>query len=137
MLVLTQGRRLSPRRTALRANSPAPIITDGLEVLVQLVMAAITTDPSERTKRLPSYSTSAAAVTSDAAATAVAGDWPPSPDQRAPSRSPTARRAWGTRFGSTWRKEALTSLKGTRSWGRRGPASEGTTLPKSSSRVSE
>ena len=27
------------------ANSPAPSITDGLEVLVQLVMAAITTEP--------------------------------------------------------------------------------------------
>ena len=34
-----------PRCTALRASSPAPSITDGFEVFVQLVIAAITTWP--------------------------------------------------------------------------------------------
>ncbi len=41
--VLTQGLTFNPLRTALRATIPAPTITDGLEVLVQLVIAAITT----------------------------------------------------------------------------------------------
>src|SRR3990172_3075881 len=101
MLVLTQGLRLRPRWTALRASSPAPIMTDGLDVLVQLVMAATTTEPSLNWKRVPSYSHSAVAATSGAAATAVAGDWPPSPAHRAPSFSPTARRALGSRLEST------------------------------------
>src|SRR5574341_2159683 len=112
MLVLTQGFRLSPRWSAFRARSPAPIMTEGLEVLVQLVIAAMTTDPSLSWKRLPSYSHSAAAATSVAEATAVAGDCPPSLPQRAPSFSPTARRALGTRLGRTCRKEAFTSLSG-------------------------
>ena len=43
--VFTQGIRSSPRSTACLASRPAPIITEGLEVLVQLVIAAITTRP--------------------------------------------------------------------------------------------
>src|SRR5580700_11442725 len=35
-----------PSSTARRAINPAPIMTEGLEVLVQLVIAAITTAPS-------------------------------------------------------------------------------------------
>src|SRR3989304_10438887 len=45
-LVLTQGLVRNPRSTAFFARSPAPIMTAGLEVFVQLVMAAITTAPS-------------------------------------------------------------------------------------------
>jgi len=41
--VLTQGFVVRPRATALRASRPAASITDGLEVFVQLVIAAITT----------------------------------------------------------------------------------------------
>ena len=37
--------RSSPFSTAFLAKSPAAIMTDGLEVLVQLVIAAITIDP--------------------------------------------------------------------------------------------
>ncbi len=44
-LVFTHGFTVSPRWTALRASSPAPIITLGFEVLVQLVIAATTTEP--------------------------------------------------------------------------------------------
>ena len=44
-LVLTYGATPSPRSTAFLASSPAPSITEGLEVLVQLVMAAMTTEP--------------------------------------------------------------------------------------------
>src|SRR5829696_2076746 len=46
--VLTQGFTVSPFATALRASSPAPIITLGFDVLVQDVMAAITTSPWPR-----------------------------------------------------------------------------------------
>src|SRR5205823_5350591 len=44
-LVLTNGLLRRPRSTAFLANSPAAIMTDGLDVFVQLVMAAITTEP--------------------------------------------------------------------------------------------
>ncbi len=43
--VLTPGPTRSPRATAFRASSPAPTITVGLEVFVQEVIAAITTEP--------------------------------------------------------------------------------------------
>src|SRR4051795_2393555 len=44
-LGLTHGFVVSPRRSAFRARRPAPIITLGFDVLVQLVIAAITTAP--------------------------------------------------------------------------------------------
>ncbi len=44
-LVFTHGFDLSPFATAFFASNPAPIITEGFEVFVQLVMAAITTAP--------------------------------------------------------------------------------------------
>ncbi len=44
-LVLTQGRVLRPSSSAFFATRPAPSITDGFEVLVQLVMAAMMTSP--------------------------------------------------------------------------------------------
>src|ERR1700694_5870740 len=50
--VLTQGAALSPLAAALRANRPAPISTLGFEVLVQEVIAAITTSPWPRSKFL-------------------------------------------------------------------------------------
>ena len=52
-VVLTHGLRDSPRSTAFFASSPAAIITDGLEVLVQDVMAARTTAPLSRVKLSP------------------------------------------------------------------------------------
>src|SRR6202022_3924021 len=48
--VLTQGFAVRPLATALRARSPAPISTLGLEVLVHEVIAAITTSPGRRWK---------------------------------------------------------------------------------------
>src|SRR3954463_4890257 len=53
-LVFTHGLRSRPRSTALLASRPAPIITEGLEVLVQLVIAAITTAPWNSSNSLPS-----------------------------------------------------------------------------------
>src|SRR5437867_10830392 len=44
-LVFTHGWRDRPRSTAFFASRPAPIITLGFDVFVQLVMAAITTEP--------------------------------------------------------------------------------------------
>src|SRR5919202_628281 len=54
--VLTQGLASSPRSTAFLASRPAASMTDGLEVLVQLVIAAITTSPWSRSKPVPSSS---------------------------------------------------------------------------------
>src|ERR1700736_6542042 len=59
--VLTHGFERRPRASALRARMPAPIMTDGLEVLVQLVIAAITTWPWSSTTSLPSASVQRAA----------------------------------------------------------------------------
>src|SRR5258705_11267793 len=44
-LVLTHGFDFSPRRAAFRARRPAPIITLGFDVFVQLVIASTTTAP--------------------------------------------------------------------------------------------
>src|SRR5438105_13722212 len=52
--VLTQGLAFNPFAAALRAKRPAPISTLGLEVLVQEVIAAITTSPWPRSKSRPS-----------------------------------------------------------------------------------
>ncbi len=150
--VLTQGLRVRPRARALRATSPAAIITSGFEVLVQLVMAAMTTDPWVRGKRVPSSSTgttswaraptptsshpqplggqvSLAVLTASVMPVALS---PPSPAQRL---TPTD---WA---GTGLSKVSVSSLchwafmlrRSTRSCGRLGPASEGTTLDRSSS----
>src|SRR5215207_7805292 len=52
-VVFTHGLRSRPRSTALRASSAAPSITDGLEVLVHEVMAAITTAPWSSSTSVP------------------------------------------------------------------------------------
>jgi hypothetical protein len=44
-LDFTHGFRWRPRSTAFLASSPAATITLGFEVFVQLVIAAMTTDP--------------------------------------------------------------------------------------------
>src|SRR2546421_1747943 len=54
--VFTQGLTLSPFCTALRARIPAPSITDGFDVFVQLVIAAITTCPWSSSVSVPSAS---------------------------------------------------------------------------------
>src|SRR3954469_8242940 len=52
--VFTHGFALRPLAAALRARRPAAINTDGFDVLVQEVMAAITTSPWPMSKFLPS-----------------------------------------------------------------------------------
>jgi hypothetical protein len=55
-VVLTQGLRCRPRSTAFLASRAAAIITDGFDVLVQEVMAAIVTAPWSSSKLVPSAS---------------------------------------------------------------------------------
>ena len=55
-VVFTQGWRCRPRSTAFLASRAAPIITDGLDVLVQEVIAAMTTAPWSISVSVPSSS---------------------------------------------------------------------------------
>lgn len=52
--VLMNGATLSPILTAFWASKPAPSMTEGFDVFVQLVMAAITTDPCRSLYSFPS-----------------------------------------------------------------------------------
>src|SRR3954463_5623858 len=54
--VFTHGLDCRPRSAALRASSPAAIITDGFDVFVHDVIAAITTWPWSSSVSVPSFS---------------------------------------------------------------------------------
>src|SRR3954452_1978058 len=56
-VVFTHGLAVRPRSPAFLASSAAPIITCGLDVLVQEVMAAITTCPWSTKVSVPSSMT--------------------------------------------------------------------------------
>src|SRR3981081_689586 len=105
--VFTQGFAVSPLAAALRASRPAPISTLGLEVLVQEVIAAITTAPGPRAKLR--FSTRYLFDASTAFLSSVA---------IAPA------------------KPSATAGNATRPSGRFGPAIDGTTSPRSSVSVS-
>src|SRR6266850_6090796 len=98
-LLFTHGFRVRPFSTAFFATRPAPIITLGLDVFVQLVMAAMTTEPC-----------SIAAC--GGAATAVP------PPELPPDVAPRATII----PGSAAANPCFAPLKGTRSCGRFGPA---------------
>src|ERR1700674_2501163 len=83
-VVLTQGLGVRPRSTARRATRPAATITWGLEVLVQLVMAATTTAPSSTVAVVPS----ARVAGPDRDSRPRAGRW----EEPAPAR---VTRSWG------------------------------------------
>ena len=51
---MTHGLRVRPLSTAFLASSAAPIMTNGLEVFVQQVMAAMVTTPWSISKLVPS-----------------------------------------------------------------------------------
>src|SRR5215471_12805466 len=55
--VLTHGLTVRPLATALRASRPAPTMTVGFDVLVQDVIAAMTTSPWPRSWLRPSTDT--------------------------------------------------------------------------------
>src|SRR5438445_7057460 len=101
--VLTQGLTVNPLAAALRARSPAPIMTLGFDVLVHDVIAAITTSPWPRSWSRPSTGT------------------------RLVSSGPLPNS-----LSKDTAKPFFTSFSGTRSCGRLGPASDGSTLPSSS-----
>ena len=132
--VFTHGLVLRPRATAFLARRPAASITLGLEVLVQLVIAASTTAPSLSWNDAPLSVQS----TADSASVPV----PPSATIEAsgdPGSLPPVAAA-RTRVFSTERSlryDTLAAVSGIRSCGRLGPAIDGTTVERSSSIVSE
>src|SRR5574341_1327324 len=162
--VLTQGFAWSPRSTAFLASSPAAIITDGLEVLVQLVIAAITTCPWSRSKLAPSATCTgterlwrpltpegsgsnqpgAGSPLALTAGASLAGndsvDASSGPGVRAGAPAPVAAPA-GRSAGSislrARRNPGFASVRAMRSCGRVGPARLGTTVERSSSTCSE
>src|SRR5215468_11181102 len=101
--VLTHGLTARPLASALRASKPAPTITVGFEVLVHDVIAAITTSPWPRSWLRPSTGT----------------------------RFP-ADAALPNSLSIAVANPAFTSFKATRSCGRLGPASDGSTEDSSS-----
>ena len=161
---MTHGLDVRPLATALRASIPAPSMTVGLEVFVHEVIAAITTCPWSSSVSVPSSSvtgteTSTRSATcrppvppsagwgsgerslrplwspedggsEDGKDSALASSWSASPSFGSSTSS-------GSRSSSASRKAALDSVSETRSCGRFGPASEGTTSERSSSSVSE
>ena len=90
-------------------------MTDGFEVLVQLVIAAITTEPCLSSAGLPS-------------------SW--SGTERCVSASARPKPRSFTGAVSAARKALFMLPSGTRSWGRLGPARLGSTLARSSASVS-
>src|SRR4051794_18200798 len=80
-VVLTHGLRVSPRSTAFLATSAAPIITDGFDVLVQEVIAAITTAPWSSSKLDPSSNVTGTRLRAR-------------PASAAPDRSPAGGAEW-------------------------------------------
>src|SRR5712691_292981 len=125
--VLTQSLTDNPFATALRANRPAPTITFGLDVLVQDVIAAMTTSPWPRSCLRPATGTRfdppalekflSREVASDGCRSKIS--LPPSPPLLYSLSIAVA-------------KPAFTSLSATRSCGRLGPASDGSTCDSSS-----
>ena len=105
--VFTQGLGFSPLARALRARRPAASMTEGLEVLVQLVIAAITTSP-----------------------------WPRSCERPSTGKRSSSRPALPKSLERAWAKARAAFDSATRSCGRFGPASDGSTVERSSVRVS-
>ena len=160
--VLTHGFERRPRATALRARMPAPIITDGFDVLVQLVIAAITTCPWSSVVSVPSASATGTALARAAVAlpasqfcdtrlgelglyaeTRVLSVWPGlvlaggSLEGKLAADAESWKSYSGTRPASEARNAGCASVSEIRSCGRFGPASDGTTSPRSSSTMSE
>src|SRR5204863_5706194 len=86
-LVLTWGGGAMPCSTALRATRPAAIITEGLDVFVHDVIAAITTEPCVRQTARPSREKSACVrrwprSSGGATSLEIGCGFPPSPIQR-------------------------------------------------------
>ncbi len=147
-VVFTQGLLSRPASTALRASSAAPIITDGLEVLVHEVMAAMTTEPWSTVVFVPSSSVTSVGVYGrpagcPAGSTDGLESWPfsrsganGSEAGKVSAISPSSLSS-STYEPSAARKAVLASASATRSCGRFGPASDGTMVDRSSDSSSE
>src|SRR6186713_636175 len=153
-VVFTQGLRVRPRSTAFLASSAAPIITEGFDVFVQDVIAAIVTAPWSSTNSLPSSSFTSTGVLGRPSGSVTAdglpegGSEPLSPwydggslagkdsadASSYPFSSPFSCSA--TYWPSTERKLSFASDRAIRSCGRFGPAIDGTTVDRSSSMYS-
>src|SRR5437868_6059343 len=123
-LVFTHGWRVRPRSNAFFATSPAPIITLGFDVFVQLVIAAMTTAPC-----------SSCVVT---AGSATAVDAPPAVAETCdepPASAPFFDEDAIIELSPAW-KPLFACLSETRSCGRFGPARHGSTVARSSSTYS-
>ncbi len=144
--VLTQGLRVRPSSFALRATSPAAMSTSGLEVLVHEVIAAMTIEPCVRGAFMPTLGGWQASVSSistmvcsspflaGSGLIAAASVSPPSPDQRL-----RLTPSWGTGLPKvsvmSLCQVGLNESSAMRSCGRLGPATQGLTVERSSSRV--
>ena len=129
---MTQGLDARPASTAFLARRPAPIRTEGLEVLVHEVMAAMTTEPwssPSATRSVPEWPRGFPAH----------GWSPPSSshvDWSVPSAAFLAmHQGWSVPI-SSWNSSPISSRR-MLSWGRLGPASVGSTVTRSSSRSDE
>src|SRR5262245_14249467 len=121
-LVLTHGLTLRPRAAAFWASRPAAIITDGFDVLVQLVMAAMTTSPWCSGK-LPR-----SVVTSRLTPRAPGGVRLPSLTQPSIAAASAAGGVEAPTMPASDLRQTLADWRrGTRSCGRLGPASDGST----------
>src|SRR3954463_8916827 len=161
-VVLTQGLLVSPRSTAFLASSAAPIMTCGFDVLVHEVIAAITTWPWSTSVSVPSSMVTRVGFEvrclpplpataewgfpdsplpcanglagSDAGKLSSTDSSTLEPSSAASSGSLSPSGAY---VGRASRKDCLASVIATRSCGRFGPAIDGTTVERSSSRYSE
>src|SRR5215472_5525992 len=147
-VVFTHGLRSRPASTAFFASSAAPTITDGLDVLVHEVIAAITTEPWSIDIDVPSSSVTGTGFDGlllTACAGVSAGPLPP-PFSRSGTNGSDAGNVSAisssslsslTKLPSESRNDVFASVSDTRSCGRFGPARDGTTVLRSSSSSSE
>ena len=112
-MVFTQGLRVRPRSTAFFATSAAPIITDGFEVLVHEVIAAIATMPWSISNDVPSESVTATGLRGrpEPAPTGSRGR----PLVSSACSSPGAAAA-GSLAGNDWAEASSTSLVSNSVW---------------------
>ena len=128
-LVLTHGFVVNPRWTAFLASRPAPIITLGFDVFVQLVIAATTTEPWSSAAALSDSDSSTATATPPVSCGCVASPGLAAVAAGFVLRSPSI-------VSSACVNRSLDCLSGTRSCGRFGPARLGSTVERSSSMIS-
>src|SRR5271165_5986587 len=124
--VFTHDGTFRPFSTAFFATSPAATSTYGFEVLVQLVMAAITTLPW-----LSALSSTTCSSATSCCESMPAG-CPPSPSQRDTCFGGTCWPGLSS-VGNACSNDLAAADSGTRSCGRLGPAMLGSTVARSNS----